>query len=80
MRHDAKFDLRIVGRDNHFATIGDERFTHLAAFFRAHRNVLQIGITRSQAPRHGRRLTESRVHTTGTTIDHQRKLVGIGTL
>ena len=55
MRKHAQFDLAIVGRDQLVALFGDEGGPDLAAFGRAHRDVLQVGIGRRQASCRGRR-------------------------
>ena len=44
VRQDAQFDLAIVGADQDIALIGDESFADLAAFFRPHRDILQVRI------------------------------------
>ena len=79
VRHDAQFDLRVVGRQQH-ALLGDERFAHPAPGLGAHRDVLQIGIGRGQPAGDHRRLRIVRVHAAGVRVDHARQLVGVGGL
>ena len=80
VRHDAQFDLRVVSRNQLASGLGDERFSHAAPFGGAHRDVLQIGFGTCQSPRHGRCLTEGRVHAAVCGVGHLRKLVRISTL
>ena len=48
VRHDAQFDLRIVGRDDAAALGGDEGGADAPAFLGAHRDVLQVGVAGSE--------------------------------
>ncbi len=80
MRHDAQFDLRIVGRDDHAAGRRDERFADTAPFGIAHRDILQVRLIGRQAPRDCHRLRVIGVHAPRTGVDHLRQLVGIGRL
>ncbi len=56
VRHDAQFDLRIVGGQQHVAIRRHECLANLAALGRADRDVLQVRIGRRQAPGGGNRL------------------------
>ena len=78
MRHDAKFDLRIVGRDDDGPRFRNEGFAHAPAFFGSHRNVLEIRIHARQTPRHGGRLAKGRVHAPVARAHHLRELVEVG--
>ncbi len=53
MRQQPQLDLRIIGREQHVARLGDECGANLAAKFGADGNILQIGIGGRQPP--GRR-------------------------
>ena len=50
MRRQPQFDLAVIGREQHVAGLGDERIADLAAEFGADRDVLQVGIGRTQPP------------------------------
>ena len=65
MREHAQLDLRVVGRDEHVAGIGDERAADLAAELGADRNVLQVGIAAAQTAGRRHRLVEARVDAPG---------------
>ena len=80
MRHDAQFDLRVVGRNDAAAGLGNESLTHAPPLGGAHRNVLQIGLGTRKASRDGRRLAEGCVHAMIRWIGHLRQFVGIGIL
>ena len=51
VRQHAQLDLRVVGRDQHVAGLGDERAADLAAELGADRDVLQVRIAAAQAGR-----------------------------
>ena len=78
VRHDAQFDLRIIGRHQHMPGRRDEGLADAAALGGACGNVLQVGLgTREPAgDRRGLRITG--VHATGARVDHLRQLVGVG--
>ncbi len=78
VRHDAQLDLRIVGRHDARTGWRDERFADAAAFRRAHRDVLQVGIAGGQTPGHRHRLRVAGMHAPGPGIHHLRQLVGVG--
>jgi hypothetical protein len=44
MRHNTKFDLRIVGAEKHTTFVGDKGFANFLALGIAYRDVLQIRI------------------------------------
>ena len=58
MRHDAQFDLRIVGGEKEFAGFGNECAAYLAPLVVANGNVLQIGVARTEPSGGGNRLVE----------------------
>ena len=78
MRHDAQFNLRIIRRDQLTAFRGDEGLADAPTFLSPHRDVLQIGVGRGQAP--GRRdgLMIRRVDPPSFGVNLFRQLVGIG--
>ena len=80
VRQDAQLDLRVVGRDQHVARLGDERAPDLAADVGPDRNVLQVRIAAAQAPGRGHRLVEAGVHAAGVGIDERRQRVDVGAL
>ena len=65
VREHAELDLRVVGRDQHVAGVGDERAADLAAELGADRDVLQVRIAAAQAAGGGDRLVEAGVHAAG---------------
>ena len=73
-----QFDLRIVGRDQHVARLGDERAADLAAELGLDRNVLKIRIAAAQAPGRRHRLVEARVHAAGFRVHELRQRVDVG--
>ena len=56
VRHDAQFDLRVVGRNDVRARCGDEGGPDASSFRRAYRDVLQIRVARRQSSGHRHRL------------------------
>ena len=63
VRHDAHFDLRVVGGDQALVALaGDERRSNLAAELGAHRDVLQVRLGRRQTAGRGDGLVERRVN------------------
>ena len=80
MREHAELDLRVVGRNQHVAGIGDERAADLAAERRADRDVLQVRIAAAQAAGGGDRLVEAGVHAAGLGIHELRQRVDVGAL
>ena len=68
VREHAELDLRVVGRDQHVARLGDERAADLAAELGADRDVLQVRIAAAQAAGRGDRLVEAGVHAAGLGV------------
>ena len=69
IRHQAKFDLRIVGAEEHIALSRDKRLADFAAHIVAPRDVLQIWIGRRQAACGGHGLVVSGVNAPCAMID-----------
>ena len=65
VREHAQLDLRVVGRDQHVAGLGDERAPDLAADLGADRDVLQVRIAAAQPAGRGDRLVEAGVDAAG---------------
>ncbi len=80
VRQHAQLDLRVVGRDEHVAGLGDEGAADLAAERGADRDVLQVRIAAAQASGGGHRLVEHRVHAAGDRMDQRRQRVDVGAL
>ena len=80
VRHDAQFDLRIVGADDTAIRRCDEGGADAPALGGADRDVLQVGVGRRQAPGDRHRLREAGMHAAGGRVDHLRQLVGVGVL
>ena len=78
MRHDAQFDLRIVGGNHDRALARNEGLPDSAPLIRSHRNVLQVRVAGAQAPRRRDSLVVGGMHAPGRGIDHAGKLVCIG--
>ncbi len=76
--HDAQFDLRIVGGNNHAIFGRYKRFADTPAFGGANRDILQVRIVRRQPSGNGNRLCIIGMHATGFRIDHLRQFVGVG--
>ena len=72
VRHDAQFDLRIVGRHD-FAAFGRNKgAAHAAALFGADGDVLQVGVVAGEPAGDGHGLGISGVHAAGGGVDHFR--------
>ena len=80
MRHDAQFDLRVVGRDDAVARRRDEGLANAATLAGTHGDVLQIRVGTGQATGDGRGLRVVRVHASGGRVDALGQLVAIGVL
>ena len=78
MREDAQLDLRVVGGEQRPARIGDECGANFPAKFRAHGNVLQIGVGGAEAAGGGDGLAEARVQAAGAGLDQLRERVDVG--
>ena len=77
VREHAQLDLRIVGRDELHPFVRDEGGANFATFFRADRNVLQIGIGRREPSRRRRTQRVARVNAAGLGVDIGRQRVGV---
>ena len=80
VREHAELDLRVVGRDQHVARVGDEGAADLAAERRADRNVLQVRIAAAQPAGGGDRLVEAGVDAAGLGVHQLRQRVDVGAL
>ncbi len=72
-----QFDLRIVGRHQLHAGRGDEGAADLAAFFGAHRDILQIRLGRRQPAGRGGGERVTGVHAVGGRVDVSRQRLGV---
>ena len=80
VRQHPQLDLRVVGRDQHVAGLGDEGAADLAAERRADRDVLQVRVAAAQPSGGGHGLVEHGVHATGDRVDQRRQRVDVGAL
>ncbi len=80
MRQQAQLDLRIVGRQQGAAFLGDEGLADLAALLGAHRDVLQVGIGRGQPAGGGAGHVVGGVDAPVVGVDLLQQRVGIGAL
>ena len=78
MGEHAQLDLRIVGRDQLHAVVGDEGGADFATFLGADRDVLQIRIGRGEASRRRRGQRVARVDAARAGVDVFRQRVGVG--
>ncbi len=78
MRQQPQFDLAVIGADQLAALGRDEGLADAAAFFGAHRDVLQIGIGGGQPPGRGRRHGVGGMNPPRLGIDVAGQRVGIG--
>ena len=78
MREDAQLDLRVVGRDQPIAGLGDEGAADLAANLGADRDVLEVRIAARQPAGCRNRLVERRVDAARVRVDQQRQRVDVG--
>ena len=67
--HDAQLDLRVVGREEFAAVVGDEGLADLLAVLVADGDVLQIGVARAEPARGGDGLVERRMDTSRPRVD-----------
>src|SRR5206468_1530261 len=77
VREDAQLDLRVVGRDQLAAGLGDERGADLAAELRPDRYRLQVRVRRREAARRGHGLVEGRVQAP-VLAEHRRERLEVG--
>ncbi len=77
VRQDPQLDLRVVGRHQSRALVGDERASHLATGGGSHGHVLQVGCLARDASGGGVGLLQRGVDATVGT-DQWRQRVGIG--
>ncbi len=73
-----QLDLRIVGADELCALWRDKSLADAAAFFRAHGNVLEIGIGGGQPAGRGRAHRVGGVDAAGLRVDIGRQRIGVG--
>ena len=78
MRHDAQFDLRVVGGHNQTACGRGKGAAHAAAFGCADGDVLQVGIAAGEPAGDGDGLGIGGVYAAGARVDHFGQLVGVG--
>src|SRR3982751_3670059 len=71
----AKFDLRVVGREQHMAFFGDEGGADLAPLLSANGNVLQIWVRGREPARRSAGLIERRMQAPGLGIQQHRQRV-----
>ena len=77
VRHDAQLDLRVVRGQQYLSFLGDEGGANLAPQLAPYRNVLQIGIARTE-PSGGRAgLRKASVQTSGCGMNQFRKRVHV---
>jgi hypothetical protein len=69
MRHDAQFDLRVVGSNDFITLIRNKCLTDPAPFFTADRNILQIGLGAAQAACGSQNLVKGRMDAAIGRID-----------
>ena len=72
-----QLDLRVVGRHEQVAGLGDEAGADLAPERGADRDVLEVGVVRGQPPGGGGGLVEGRVQA-ALGVDEQRERVEVG--
>ena len=75
--HDAKLNLRVVGREEELARFGDEALSNLLAVLAAHGDVLQVGVGRGEAARCRYSLIERGVDMSGAWVDELGQRVDI---
>ena len=78
VRHDPQFDLRVIGRQQQMAGGRDESLADAPSLGTADRDVLQVGIGRTQAPGRRHRLVVRGVHAPRRGVDLQRQFLGVG--
>src|SRR5713101_3812099 len=77
MRHNAQLDLRIVRREQYLSFLGDEGGANLPSQLGSNRNVLQVGIARTEAARGRTGLRKAGVQTSGFGMDQFWKRIHI---
>ena len=77
MRQDAQLDLRIICGKQRVARAGHERGANLAAQFRAHGNILQVGIRGTEAARGRGGLAEAGVQAAGFGVNQFRQRIDV---
>ena len=76
--HDAQLYLRVVGREELAAGVGDERLADFLSVFVADGDVLQVGIAGAEASGSGHRLVEGGVYAARTWVDELGQGIYIG--
>ena len=79
MRHDAQFNLAVIGASDHTASRRYKSLTYFAPLWRADGNILQIGVVARQASCHRNRLRIVGVHPPRFGIGHLCQFVGVST-
>src|SRR5260370_41275677 len=77
MRHDAQLDLRVIRGQQYLSLLRDEGGANLPPQLGADRNVLQVGIARTEPPRGRAGLRKAGVQSPGSRMDQSRKRVHI---
>ena len=78
MGQNAKFDLRIIGRQEQPALFaGNERRADFPPFLGAHGNVLQVRIAGTEPARGGHHLIEGSVNPARLRMDHRRQGIDV---
>ena len=78
VRQQPQLDLAVVGADQLVALLRDEGLADAAPFLGTHRDVLQVGIGRGQAPRGGGRHGIGRMHPPRLLVDIAGQRIGVG--
>ena len=76
--HDAQLDLRVVGREEFAAVVGDEGLADLLAVLVADGDVLQVGVARAESAGGGDGLVERRVDASRPRVDELGQGFGVG--
>ena len=74
----AQFDLAVIGADQHIAGLGHENAADAGTFFRADRDVLQIGVVAGNAAGAGGGHGVAGVDAAGAGIDFLHQRIGVG--
>ena len=75
--HDAKLNLRVVGREKQLTGLGYEALANLLAVLAAHGYILQVGVGRGEAARSRHSLIERGVDMSGAWVDELGQRVDI---
>ena len=77
LRHDAEFNLRIVGREKRTPLLWHKSLADFAPVIAANRNVLQVGIARREASCGRHSLVERRMDVSCLRINQFRQRINI---